>query len=368
MALTPTYFLADFQSGVLYGETLPLENVQLVSSLEPGRFSADLDVRKLGALGEAWRTTDLLRDGKCTLVAILEGTTRGSDMPPDSTVIGEWWISDIEERLPSPIVRLSGPEFAGYYKHVHSVIDTISERYNGMQAVREQVTAVNTTGQNVAMDYSGAANVLPVGISVRKGVTTVWDGVETIASDSGFQWRIETGLELDGWSPRRVTRRLIYGNPRLVYDLTSVPLELSGPGSPSTAVVSFGKATREGMNATSVTGWGAGAGEDQITAGAARPRRGAEPVKSRVVTDPTVTTTAEMQERVAGVLRTFDPRLKTFTARFHAWFHTPRVGATYSWYADPQWTRPGESGEAYSAGWTWQSSNPEFYDLELVEV
>lgn len=367
MALTPSWFLADFQSGVLYGEVLRLENVRLTSSLEPGEFSADLDVRQFGELGTAWRVMDLLRDGKCTLVPILEGTTRGPDKPPTSTPLGEWWISDIVDSPPSPIVRISGPEFAGYYKHVLAVEDARAERINAMVAVREQLEAANSTGQNIVMDIGDARDEEAVALDIVAGSTTVWDGIEEAALASGFQWRIDTGLEMEGWSPRQVTRRLNIGKPRLRREMRDIPLEISGPGAPATAVTTFTRTTRESANATGVSGWGAGSGKDQVAASTSRERRGAEPVKTRVLADPGAMTVAQLQQRVNGALREFSPQERAFTARFHAWFHIPRVGAAYSFYSDPQWTRPAASGDVYSVGWTWRSDAPEFYDLDLVE-
>ena len=155
MALTPTYYLANFMTGDLYGEALPLENVSLSSSMEPGSFSAQLDMRKLGALGDGYSILNLIRNGKCTLVPALEGTFAGTGQPVISRELGEWWVTTVRDDPPSPIVQISGPEFAGYAKEVllaGSWVRTWVGVLDPVVTARDMLAALYSTSQDVAVD------------------------------------------------------------------------------------------------------------------------------------------------------------------------------------------------------------------------
>lgn len=376
MGMKPTYYLADIQTGVLYGQTLPLQNVRLSSTLNPGQFSATLDMRKLGALGEGHRIRELLLAGKCTLVPILEGTSRGENFPPTSTALGEWWISGVADAPPSPFLQLSGPEFEGYAKEVLVTETWIYKTEDPVTQLRRLLYALFTTSQNIDVRYrswtTDTGGLTP--IEIRTSTTDYMSAIRGIQDSEGspFEWMIDTHLELDGWSPRRVVRTLEVGQPVLATDYPGVTLELAGPGRPVASLLSFSREASEHRSASTVYGWGAGSGDDQIGGGGvftSRARVPNEPVKTRQVVDRSAMTVAELKRRTRAALRAATPEDQAFTATFPTGWHVPGRGRVYQWRTDAQWTRPAESGTRRCVGWSWSSGqNSDVYQLDLVEA
>lgn len=371
MALRPTYYLADLQTGVLYGETLPLEKVSLSSSLEPGRFSAMLDMRKLGELGDGYRVRDLLLNGKCTLVPILEGLSTGVGNPPTSRVLGEWWISEVEDSPPSPFLTLSGPEFAGYAQEVLLATSRKSAALDPVGLAGDLLTELYTTGQSIVVDVQGWANAARVPVDFRAATVTYWDAISDLQGAEGapFEWMIRTTLELDGWAPRRVIRTWVVGQPRLAVDVPSVTLELAAPGQGPASLTGFSRGRSEHRSASLIYGWGAGAGIDQLgPTSAARVRQVGEPVKSRMVSDRSALTIPVLARQTRAALTRATPAEQVFPAVMPTDRYIPRTGDVYSWRVDPQWTRPAESGSRRCVGWSWKSGQAhDVYELQLTE-
>ena len=371
MVLTPTYYLADFQTGDLYGEALPLEQVRLTSSLQPGFFDADLDMRKLGPLGDGYRVMDLLRNGKCTLVPILEGVTGGAQ-PLTSRSLGEWWVSVITDEPPSPIVRLSGPEFAGYTKEVLLTGEWVGSQRDPIQHVRALLRELFSASQTVAADLGTWESPARVPIDLRKSRMTYWDAITDLqaSEDVPFEWMLRTGLVLDGWSPQRVTRTLDIGQPRLARARPDIALELAAPGSVA-SLTAVGREQSQHRDATTVYGWGAGHGDDQYGGPGvftSRSREPGEPVKTRMITDSGANSNAEVRRRTRAALERATPELQVWSARMPTDRYTPEVGEVYGFWMDDQWTRPRvESGSVRCVGWSWASGSEE-YELQLTEV
>lgn len=375
MGMTPAYYLADIQTGVFYGETLPLENVSLSSSIDPGQFSASLDMRRLGSVGEGYRIRDLLANGKCTLVPILEGTSRGADLPPTSTALGEWWISVDDDSPPSPILKVSGPEFAGYAQEVLVTETWLYKSADPVVQLRRMLEELYTTSQTIDVNLGSwtSDTAARIAVEVRTSTTDYMSAIRGIqdAEDGPFEWMIEASLELEGWSPRRVIRTLKVGQPRLAVPYPSITLELAGPGRPEASLSGFSRSRSEHNSATTVYGWGAGSGDDQIGGGGvftSRAREPGEPVKTRQVSDSTAMTVGELKRRTRAELRNSTPQEQAFTASFPTGWHVPGPGRVYSWRTDDQWTRPAESGTRRCVGWSWQSGGEDAYQLDLTEV
>lgn len=375
MVLTPTYYLADIQTGNLYGEALPLTNVSLTSSLGPGQFSADLDMRKFGEPGDGYRVLDLLANGKCTLVPVLEGLSTGNGNPPTSRALGEWWISDVQDSPPDPIVSISGPEFAGYAAEV-LVTDTWTyPSVDPVVLLRDMLTELYTSSQNIVVDLQSwvSHTNTKIPVDIRTSTTDYLSAITGIQdSETGpFEWMISTGLVLNGWSPTRVTRTLEVGQPRLASDRPGITLELAAPGYQPASLIGFSRDRSESRSATTVYGWGAGAGKDQIGGGgvfSSRSRETGEPVKTRQVSDSTAMTVGELRRRTRAVLNASDPQNQAFSALMPTDRYTPRVGEVYSWRSDAQWTRRAETGTRRCVGWSWQSGGNDVYQLDLTEV
>lgn len=371
MALTPTYYLADFMTGSLYGEALPLENVSLASSLEPGRFSADLDMRKLGDFGDGYRIMDLLANGKCTLVPVIDATFTGTGNPLVARELGEWWVSVVEDSPPSPIVRLSGPEFAGYAKEV-LLGATWTGVLDPVKTARQMVGALFSTSQSVAINLQSWVSHTDalVEVDAKSLSDDYWSAIGELQEAEGgpFEWVIRTTLVQSNGAPIRVNRRLEVGQPTMNFARPDITLELAAPGTGPASITGFSRERSEHRAASTVYGRGAGSGSDQISTYISRARAPGEPAKNRLVTDPTALTVPVMKRRVRQALNNMSPEQQVWDAVMPTDSYTPRTGEVYSWRVDPQWTRPAESGSVRCVGWSWSSSGDDVYGLQLTEV
>lgn len=371
MALTPTYFLADFMTGDLYGEALPLEAVSLSSNLQPGRFSAQLDMRKLGGLGDGYRVMNLLRNGKCTLVPVLEGTSTGIGNPTVARELGEWWISTVSDAPPSPVVKLSGPEFSGYAKEV-----LLAQSWKGtldpVVTARQMLGALYSTSQNITVNLQSwvSHTDTKVEIDAPNLSDDYWSAISELQEAEGgpFEWLIRAGLVQVNGSPRRVTRTLEVGQPVMNFVRPGITLELTAPGAGPASITGFTRETSEHRTGSTVYGRGAGRGEDQIGTWISRAKAPGEPAKNRLITDSTALTVPVLRRRVKQALDNLSPELRVWSASMPTDRYTPRTGEVYSWRADPQWTRPGESGSVRCVGWSWSDSGADEYVLDLVEA
>lgn len=373
MGIAPVYWLADFQSGNLL-EPLPLgavSDVSLSSSLRPGSFSATVDLQAAGfSQTEARGWVDLIRFGRCTLVPILEGLTQGDTVT--SRELGEWWIAAAEGTYRSPRITISGPEWDGYLTHL-SQPDTIVGMTDPVQKSRELMERAYTTSQSVAVDlqswvsHSGARVRLDV-----KGHTRDYASVidELATSEEGpFEWMTRTGLVLDGWVPRKVTRTLEVGQPHLALARPGVTLEVAAPGLPPASLLDAGWAWDKRAWPSTVYGWGGGSGDDQVgPVYRSRDRAPGEPAINAMITRRDASTRAVMGRHVQGALERLTPHNTVFSAALPVTEYTPRKGEVYGFYADAGWAQASVERSAQCAGWSWSSGSPESWSLELVEV
>lgn len=371
MGLSATYYLADFQTGDLL-DTLPLEAVTLESSLRPGAFTAQLDMRKTGrSMAEGRALLDLMRNGKTTLVPIREGLSTGPGNPPTSRELGEWWISRLAGTHRGPVVVLGGPEFSGYAHHAVLVENFIGKSFDPVVVARDMLQDLYTTSQNVAVDLQSwiSHTGTKVEVDARIAKTDYWAAIADLQEAEGgpFEWAIRSGLAMNGWVPSRVTRTLEVGQPTLAFDRPDVTLELTAPGRPPASLLDASWGWDEEASASTVYGWGAGHGKDQIgEAFASRTREVGEPVKTRTVTDPNAMSMPQLRRTTRSALRRFSPEERTRSATMPVNAYTPRTGEVYQWRADASWTRPAESGTARCVGWSWSSKSPDVYQLDLV--
>lgn len=369
MVLIPTWYIADFMTGNML-DVLPLESVQLSSGVIPGSFSASLDLRKTGLTKAGAR--GLLADlsnGKRTLVPVQEGVSTGAGSPPSSRALGEWWISKIEASYRSPIVKLSGPEFAGYAEQVLVINSRIGD-LDPVEQARFLLGDLYNTSQTVVVDRGDWTSTVRAQIDVPRLKQSYAAALDDIGANAGapagFEWLIGTSLVLSGWSPTRVKRTLEMGQPTLLKPRQDILLEVTAPGLPVASLADASWGRDESASASTVYGWGAGSGDDQVGHEfTSRVREPDEPVKTRVISDPEAMTPAMLQRSTARALAKYSPELRDLSARLLASRFTPRAGEVYEWRADESWTRPAENGEVRCTGWSWSSSDPEFYDLDL---
>lgn len=369
MALIPTWFVADFMTGNMV-DVLPLEDVRLSSGVVPGRFSASLDLRKTG-LSKAGARALLadLSDGRRTLVPVQEGVSTGAVSPPSSRALGEWWIAKIDASYRDPIVTLSGPEFAGYADHKLVTVDRVGDR-DPVEQARYILGDLFTSGQSVTVDRGDWTSTVRIKMDVRKYTQSVGAALDDIGANGGapvgFEWLIGADLELNGWSPTRVKRRLEMAQPTIRFQRPDILLEVTAPGLP-VATLSDATWTRdEAASASTVYGWGAGSGKDQIgPAYTSRSLRSGEPAKTRVLSDPGAKNMQHLIYATNRGMARFTPELRELSARLLASRFTPRAGEVYEWRADESWTRAPENGQVRCTAWSWSSTDPEHYSLDL---
>lgn len=373
MALTPVYYLADFQTGdLVYRFPMGAVTVQSLSSGQPGAFSAQLDLRKLGvSMTEARSILGLMDSGTTTLVPVREGVSNGIGNAPISSELGEWWVAAVSGTIKSPIVTLSGPEFAGYLQYRQVVRTWSSESADPVATARQMMWEAFRTDQTVAfipqewISHTGAR----VPVDARIGTTDYWAAIEAMQDDESgpFEWMIRTGLVQDGWTPKRVTRTLEVGQPVLALQRLDITLEVTAPGLTPASLLDADWSLDESRSASTMYGFGAGAGDDQIRSTIARARVAGEPVKSRRVTVRDATKAAQLRPHVRAALARATPSNHVFQAVMPTDRYTPAQGTVYSWRNDATWTRPARGGSVRCVGWSWNPGQ-DTYSLDLVEV
>lgn len=371
MVLRPVFYLADFMSGNMLGPTLPLENVSLNSSLNPGRFSASLDMRKVAnSFKEAKGILDLMREGKTTLAPVLEGLNAGTASPLTSRVMGEWWISDIDTTFSDPIVRISGPEFEGYAKEIQ-VTAAWQGEMDAFLVLRDMLREMTRTSQNVHLSLGTALAGFTVPVDIRNSQTDYWSAIQSL-QDGGaqsFEWRIQPSLGLDGITPYTVGRTLRMGSPTMRTERLGIALELKTPGTDPASLIDMDRSWSESAVATTIYGFGAGSGEDQIKAWTSRPRPPGEPGKSRLITVRDALTYGQVKRATAAALAGATPEQKVFPVVMPTGQYLPTISEVYTFLREPSWSMPEAfEGRARCVGWSWSSPRPGQPDVFTVQL
>lgn len=363
MGLKPTFFLAEFESGNFI-DTLPLEGVRLRSRTEPGQFSATLDLRKTGLpMATARGLVERMKHGRTTLVP-------ARDDGDGYVSMGEWWIAKVTGSYRSPIVQLSGPEFVGYMGHILNAGEWQGPR-DPVITMRQMLSAGFRNSQYVRVDLADqtSANDTKVDVDVRDATSDYLSLIQDLQGnpDGPFEWVMRTHLAVFEENPIGVLRTLDVGQPVLSVPRDDVTLEVTAPGLAPASLLDMSWGWDEAASASDVTGWGAGHGDDQIgPVKVSRARVEGEPEKSRLVTNRDAMTVGQLGRTSHAALRRFTPEEKVSTAVMPVGVHTPGVGERYQWRSDATWTRAEESGTVRCVGWSWQSSDPENYELEVV--
>ena len=351
-----TYLLAEFETGLVTGLRLPLEGVRLTSRLTPDSFTASLDLRRVGTMKDGQSLVERLRWGTHTLVPVLDGT-----------VLGEWWIADVDGTHRDPVIRLSGPEFAGYTGYLLNA-DPWKGLMDPIATAREMLRWAFTYSQNVRVDLGSWSSTARVEVDVRHATTRYIDAIADLQENPTrpFEWVIRTALSSDG---SRVVRTLDVGQPVLAVNQPGWSLHLTGPGKRPSSVLDQQWSYSESRSVTDVTGFGAGAGDDQIgPVWLNRKRQPGEPGKSRMVTDRSAMTRAQVERRVREALRRMTPEEKVQQVPYLVEAGIPALGDVGQWTQGESWTQRATSGRRRLTGWSWQDRTPKQMTLELVEA
>ena len=371
--MKPVYYLADFASGdLIYRFPMDAITPRRLTSGFPGQFEMALDLRALGeSMAGARSVLDLMDSGTTTIVPVREGVSTGIGNPPTSSELGEWWVAEVDGTIREPIVTLSGPEFAGYLQHRLVIRDWSSQSADPVATARQMMWEALRDGQTVEftpqewISHTGAR----IPVDVRTGTTSYWDAIEGLqdAEDGPFEWVLRSGLVQDGWTPKRVTRTLEVGQPALGFQRPDITLEVTAPGLVPASLLDATWSRDEGRSASTMYGFGAGSGDDQIRSTVSRSRAVGEPVKSRRVTVRDAMTVGQLRPHVRAALARATPANHVFTAVMPTDRYTPVVGSVYSWRNDETWTVPARGGQVRCVGWGWDQRE-DTYSLELVEV
>lgn len=374
MVLRPVFYLADFMSGdLIYRFPMDALTVdRLRSSLEPGVFDASLDLRKAAeSMAEARSILALMDAGTTTLVPVLEGTSAGVGNPPISRELGEWWIPKVNGSIKSPIVSLSGPEFAGYLSHLLVTQSWTGDALDPVATARDMLREAFTTDQTVAVDLQGWVSHTDarVPVDVRLSTTDYWSAITGLQDheDGPFEWLIRSGLVQDGWTPQRVTRTLEVGQPVMDFQRPGITLEVTAPGLAPASLLDADWSRDEARAASTVYGFGAGSGDDQVRAYESRSRMAGEPGKSRRISVRDAMSPGQLRPHVRAALARATPTNHVFPATMPTDRYTPRTGEVYSWRNDESWTQPARAGSVRCVGWAWNPRS-DTYTLDLVEV
>ena len=373
MGMTPAYYLADFMTGRMLGPVLPLESVSLSSSFQPGQFSAGLDMRKaVDSFTEARNLLDMLRAGKCTLVPVLEGLSNGHAAPLQSRALGEWWISDVTATHSDPVVTLSGPEFAGYFKHL-LVSATWKGRYEAWKLVRDMMREATRTDQTISFTTGEGSGGPLVDVEIEKSKVDYWSGIESArdGDENGFEWRVGLTLHQDEAAPIAVGRTLQLGAPDLRFHRLGVTLELVTPGAPPASALDMTRGESATSLMSTIYGWGAGAGKDQVSAWTSRKREPGEPIKTQMITVRDAKYPA-LKRATNRAIQKSTPLDQVFPVSMPTDRYIPSPGEVYSWIREPSWSMPERvEGSVRCVGWSWSTPRPgapDTYTLDLVEV
>ena len=373
MVMTPAYYLADFMTGSMLGPVLPLESVSLSSSFQPGHFSAGLDMRKAtSSFREANVLLDMLRAGKCTLVPVLEGLSNGHAAPLQSRALGEWWISDVKATHSNPVVQLSGPEFAGYFKNL-LVTATWKGSYEAWHLVRDMMREATRTDQRISLSTGEGRGGPLIDVEIEKSKVDYWSAIESARDGdaNGFEWRIGLVLNQNEAAPFAVGRSLQLGAPDLRFHQLGITLDLVTPGTRPASALDMTRTRSESSAASTIYGFGMGAGTDQVSAWTSRSRVSGEPGKSKVITVRDAKYPA-LKRATARALAKATPEERVFSVTMPTDRYVPSPGAVWSWVREPSWSMPDRAeGRVRVMGWSWRSPAPgamDAYTLDLVEV
>lgn len=366
-----TFYPADFATGNLYGRALPLQDVQLSSSLDAGTFSASLDMRKVARdIDDATQVLAGLNAGTFTIVPVYEGILNGA-AGATTRAVGEWWIYRVTVSHNDPIVRFAGIEFGGYAKYRHNTTRWVQSDYDAVVAIRDAHTQLCKDGQDIQITTnSWNARDLRCAFDYPAGTRTYWDMVSDFVAGRA-EWRIETRLTLDDITPIRAERWLRVGVPTITIPRDDQYLEATQEGV-SPASVTDTKATADVLQTPSVIhARGSGTGDGQLTATAAGGRPDGVPIVSAAMSVPEALDQQQLVREVWAAHGAMRPEQQPFTARIARF--VPLVGEVYPWERSSSWAMPGADtgGRIRCVAWSWSQPDAggrDEYELQLLRM
>lgn len=374
------YYAADFATGDLYPQELPLRGVELSSSLEVGELSATLDLREMVDEGDyrgSWEVIKLIQAGASTIVPVRAGITAPTG--DVSIAMGEWWITRVVRSQSSPIVHIHGVELTGYLAHtlaMHNVKGT----FDPMAKAAEQIGRAFTVDQPipVAVDVGSWSSSMSVQVDLDAAQQSYLDVVQALQGERLFEWTIATSLEMDGDVPVRVQRTVQMGAPALRIERLDVAVEATPEGVAPAAVLDVSVVSDVSTRASDLYLWGAGHGAAQLRARARMDLPSRWPRLGRSSSAVGITSAAVLNTEAWRLwFRTYDPVFQPFTVEALMDLLPgggPRVGHVYPWIKAESLAVPEAVADTADARvrvleWSWQQPSPgarETATLKLV--
>lgn len=339
---------ADFSTGDLFPQELPLELVRLGSRLGGGPFSARLDLRRMvdrDDLRGSAEIINMLQEGATSIVPIQAATDANGN--PLSVALGEWWLSKVVRSPGSPYLQLTGVEVPGYLDHVLMMHTLRADSVDPIATAREQIAAAFTVAQPAPIAFNPQSWVSQTGartaVDWSAGQNMFGRVVESLRGGDLFEWHVDTGLSLDSnGAPTRVTRTLVMGEPTIRRPREGVALEYlkNGRGSITDFTVEGDVANR----AFDFWTWGGGSGAKQLRARIqyTPPRRW--PRIARTYAAPGVNKQEALnREARRAHARSYNPVYASFPAtgvmdRMAG--GGPRIGYVHPWLVEPTLSYP----------------------------
>ena len=161
------------------------------------------------------------------------------------------------------------------------------------------------------------------------------------------------------------------GAPDLRFHQLGITLELVTPGTALASALDMTRTRSETAAASTIYGFGVGAGVDQVTAYTSRSRVPGEPGKSKMITVQDAKYPA-LKRATSRALAKATPEDRVFSVHMPTDRYIPSPGAVWSWIQEPSWSMPERvEGTVRVLGWSWSSPSPgaqDVYTLDLVEV
>lgn len=373
MVLRPTYYLADMETGNVL-ETVRLHKVNIASNLRPGKFTAEVDLRQFGSMANGRAFVERIQERDYTMIPANLSSERGPNGEQLSLPMGEWWIKDVSAKFRGNTVKIGGPEFEGYAEYV-LVAQSFRGNLDPIKTLADMLRLLATTSQNMSMSLGTPSSNARIPMDIRALSTDYHSAIRSIQEDEAapFEWRFRTFFHQPNGVIERVTRDLEVGRPVLDRDANGQALEITGPGLTPATLLDAEWSYDSGRNPTTIYGFGAGSGDDQVgvnpTVYTSRPRPTGQVPKNTVVTVKDALTTSQLKRYTRAAMSRVEPTSQVFSAQVPTQRLLPSVGRSYGWFNDETWTVPASKpgDRVRIVGWSWKSGGQN-YTVDLVRM
>ncbi|MCT1459861.1 hypothetical protein M3G03_09995 [Aestuariimicrobium sp. p3-SID1156] len=367
------FYSAAMLSGKIDSYELPLSNVRFSDSFtQVGSFEADLDMRRVvqmagldptrpsaAAFAECERVLRLVQRGNRTMVPIREDIDAGTSRPAWDRPMGEWWVESTSRTHASPVVRITGRTWRGYFDQNVMTKNWNLASVDRVAQFRQLITDLTTSGNEVQLDPgSGGTTAVPKGPFKAEAGKDMYGAKMRELQGDAFEWDINVELT----APDQLRRYLRLYTPEIRGDRTDTALEAVTPGSIPAGVVDISDEQSVEQLCFDMWAWGSGAGADQPQARPRAVRPPGFPRWSRSWTGSNATTDEGVARDGARAIRELTAQYQPFQVEVASDAMPtggPVLGHAYTWIKEPSLSMPtSERGTARLVGWEWRQPRP----------